>query len=323
MRAIYVQQFGGPEVLVAQEVPDPVAGLGQVVVGLAAADVIYLDTLLRSGWGGQTFPVQPPYVPGGGGAGAVLCVGEGVDPGWVGRRVVVRKFGGGYAERVAAEAGAVVEIPEAVGDLDAAAAIHDGSTAVRLAQLGEIQPGEWVLVTAAAGGAGTWVVQLARSTGARVVAAARGEGKLDLARKLGAEVTVDYSQEGWTGRVVAATGGAGVDLAFDGAGGTLGTAALQTVAVGGRFVTYGTAGGRFTEIDPELAQRRRVSVRNALADGPIDPGTARELVTEALALVAQGRIRPAIGATYPLDEAREAHASLARRATVGKSLLTI
>lgn len=105
MRAVTVRKFGGPEVLVVEEALDPVAGPGQVVVELAAADVIYLDTLLRSGWGGETFPVQPPYVPGGGGAGHAISVGQGVDAGWVGRRVVVRRFGGGYAERVAADVG--------------------------------------------------------------------------------------------------------------------------------------------------------------------------------------------------------------------------
>src|SRR5688500_16351068 len=103
MHAIEVREFGGPEVLIARELPDPVAGPGQVVVGLAAADVIYLDTLLRGGWGGEHFPISPPYVPGGGGAGTVLAVGDGVDPAWVGRRVLARGAGG-YASRMATDA---------------------------------------------------------------------------------------------------------------------------------------------------------------------------------------------------------------------------
>src|SRR5689334_25301096 len=99
MRAVRVHEFGGPEVLVAEEVPEPVAGPGQVVVGLAVADVIFLDTLLRSGWGVAFFPRRPPYVPGGGGAGRVLSVGEGVDPGWLGRHVIGRGPEG-YADQV-------------------------------------------------------------------------------------------------------------------------------------------------------------------------------------------------------------------------------
>lgn len=157
--------------------------------------------------------------------------------------------------------------------------------------------------------------------GGRVVAAARGERKLALARELGAEVVVDYSEEGWQHRVRDAVGGAGVDLVFDGAGGALGRTAFETVAEGGRFVTYGTSDG-FADIDPQVAEQRQVRVTNAVA-GPTDPAAVRELLAEALTLTAQGRIRPVIGAAYPLAQAKEAHASLARRATVGKSLLLI
>jgi NADPH2:quinone reductase len=142
--------------------------------------------------------------------------------------------------------------------------------------------------------------------------------RLALARELGAEVAVDYSLDGWQQRVRDAVGG--VDLAFDGAGGALGRAVFETVAAGGRFVTYGTAGG-FADIDPEVARQRDVDVRNPLAAGPPDVATVSELMTEVLALAAQGRIRPFIGATYPLEQAAEAHRSLEERATLGKSLL--
>ncbi|NKE64140.1 zinc-binding dehydrogenase [Lentzea sp. PSKA42] len=143
-----------------------------------------------------------------------------------------------------------------------------------------------------------------------------------MARELGAEVTVDYSLDGWQQRVREAVGGTGVDLAFDGAGGELGKAVFDTVANGGRFVTYGTSDG-FADIDPEAAKQRQVHVENALADGPPDPATARELLAEALALTAQGKIRPVIGATYPLAQAEKAHRSLEERTTLGKSLLLI
>ncbi|WP_425415314.1 zinc-binding dehydrogenase [Pseudonocardia acaciae] len=321
VRAVRVREFGGPEVLVAEEVADPVAGPGQVVVGMAAADVIYLDTLLRGGWGGDYFPLEPPYVPGGGGAGRVLSVGEGVDRGWLGRRVVARASGG-YAERVVADARDLVAMPVGVGPVEAAAVLHDGVTALSLVRKAGIRNGEWVLVAAAAGGAGSLLVQLARDAGARVVAAARGERKLALARELGAQVAVDYSEQGWQHRVREAVGGAGVDLAFDGAGGALGEAVFEAVADGGRFVTYGTSNGRLTDIDAATARRRRVTVTNALEDGPLDRALVTELLAEALELVARERIRPVIGATYPLERAGDAHAALAARTTVGKSLLT-
>ncbi|MFI1829248.1 zinc-binding dehydrogenase [Streptomyces sp. NPDC020412] len=322
MRAIRVGEFGGPEVLTVAEVADPVAGPGQVVVGMAAADVIYLDTLLRAGWGGDYFPLEPPYGPGGGGAGRVLSVGDGVDPGWVGRHVLARGAGG-YAERMVAEAAESVEVPEGVASADAAALLHDGVTAQMLLATGEVQRGEWVLVAAAAGGAGSLVVQLAKEAGARVVAAARGERKLALAKELGADVTVDYSKPGWQQRVIEATGGTGVDLAYDGAGGQLGRDAFDAVRRGGRFITYGTASGGLADIDPDRAEQRNVTVTNALEAGSPGAEQVRALLGEALRRVADGTLTPTIGATYPLAEAARAHEALAERTTVGKSLLLI
>lgn len=320
MRAIQVREFGGPEVLTPEEVPDPEVGAGQLLIEVVAADVIYLHTLLRSGWGQDFFPLELPYVPGGGGSGRIRAVGDGVDPDWVGRRVLARASTG-YAELIVADEASVVEIPDGLDEREAAAVLHDGATALSLARAGAIEEGDWVLVAAAAGGAGSILVQLARDAGAKVVAAARGERKLALVRSLGAEVTVDYSEVGWSDRVREETGDVGVDLVFDGAGGELGRQAFETVAKGGRFITYGTSSGEFANIEPQLAQQRQVTVRNALQDGPPDQATVREQLTQAVELAAQRRIRPAIGATYPLEQARDAHVSLAERNTVGKSLL--
>ncbi|MCR3749601.1 NADPH2:quinone reductase [Lentzea californiensis] len=319
VRAVRVHEFGGPEVLRAEEVPAPVAGPGQVVVGMEIADVIFLDTLLRNGWGGEYFPLTLPYVPGGGGAGHVLSVGEGVDPAWLGRHVISRGPGG-YAEQMLLPAEEIVAVPDGLGSAEAAALVHDGVTALMLARRVEVKKDEWVLVAAATGGAGSLLVQLLRDAGARVVAAARGERKLALSRELGADLAVDYSLDGWQHRVREATGG--VSLAFDGAGGPLGRAVFDTVADGGRFVTYGTSDG-FADIDPDLAASRQVHVDNVLAAGPPDPATVRALLTDALTLTAQGRLRPVIGATYPLAEAEKAHRSLEERTTFGKSLLLI
>ncbi|MFC7404129.1 zinc-binding dehydrogenase [Georgenia alba] len=320
MRAIQVNEFGGPEVLRPADLPAPEAGPGEVLIDVEAADVIYLDTMLRQGWGGEYFPVEPPYVPGGGGAGWVVAVGEGVDPGWVGRRVAAR-CSAGYAEKVVTTVEDIVAVPGGVGSAEAAALVHDGVTALVLLRAGAIARGERVLVAAAAGGAGSLVVQLAHDAGAQLVAAARGDGKLALARELGARHGADYSEPGWPDRVRASLGGRGVDVAFDGAGGPLGLQVFETVADGGRFVTYGTSDG-FTEIDPDVARRRRIRVTNAL-EGMPGKAEVRELLSTALDLVAQGRIRPVIGATFPLERAADAHASLAERTTVGKSLLFV
>jgi NADPH2:quinone reductase len=320
MRAIEVAAFGGPEVLAPTELPDPMPGPGQIVVGMAAADVIFLDTLLRSGWGQEFFPRTLPYVPGGGGAGAVLQVGEKVDPAWIGRRVVVQTSTG-YAEQVVADVTEIMPVPDGLAIEAAAALVHDGVTALRLDRLGMPENGEWALVLAAAGGAGSLLVQLTVEAGGRVIAAASSDAKLALARELGAEVAVDYTRSDWIDQVREATGG-GAALVYDGAGGPLGTAALDAVADGGRYVTYGTADS-FAAPDPESAARRRIRVVTPLLSGPLDQETVRELLGLALARAAEGRLRPAIGAAYPLERAADAHRALAARTTVGKSLLLI
>jgi NADPH2:quinone reductase len=321
MRAIEVRTFGGPDALVLAERPEPVAGPGQVVIAVAAADIIYLDTLLRTGWGNERFPRPLPYVPGGGVSGTVIAIGEDVDDRWLGQAVVAR-VSGGYAEKALAAAEDLVEVPAGLGHETAAALIHDGVTALQFFALGEVGAGEWVLVMAAGGGAGSILVQLARRAGARVIAAARGDEKLDLAGQLGAEIAVDYGQLGWADRVRSATGGVGPTTVFDGAGGALGREAFGATAPAGRFVTYGTAAGEMSNTDAAAAKARGVRVINPLLAPPRPKLMVLGLLKEALALPVEG-IQPHIWATYPLERASEAHRSLMQRRVVGKSLLVM
>lgn len=257
MRVAQATRFGGPEVLVASEAPDPAAGPGQVVVGVSVADVLFLETQLRSGWGGEYFAVEPPYVPGDGVAGEVISIGEGADPNWVGRHVVDRTSElDGYAERAVVPAEGLIQVPDELGLPEAAALLHNGPTALGLFENAGVRPQEWVLVTAAGGGLGILLVQLARAAGARVLAAARGGRKLDLSRELGAKVVVDYSEPGWPERVREANGGAGPQVVFDGVGGKIGGAAFGVTARGGRFSTHGAPRGA-----PPPAGRSRRSRR--------------------------------------------------------------
>lgn len=320
MRAVQVAEYGGPEVLTPVELPDPAPGPGEVVVGVEAADVIFLDTLLRSGQGNAWFPRTLPYLPGFGGAGPVLATGDGVDTAWRGRRVVVSRDGG-YADRIVAGLDAVVPVPDGVTTAQAAALMHDGVTALRFDSLGAPVRGEWVLVLAAAGGAGSLLVQLAVAAGARVVAAASSDAKRALARELGAEITVDYTRPDWTDTVRAAIGG-GATLVYDGAGGKLGAAAIEATAAGGRILTFGAADGfAAMDVDHDAAVRRGIRVLTPLTDGRPSPATMRQFLELALERAAQGRLRASIGVTFPLDRAADAHRSLAARTTIGKSLL--
>jgi NADPH2:quinone reductase len=310
-------------VLVPSELPEPTAGPGQVVVGVKFALVLFLDTQIRAGWGRDWFPVTPPYTPGSGVAGEITAVGEGVDPEWVGRRVVADTAGGGgYLERAAVQAGRVVAIPEALGTAEAAALLHDGRTAMGLVEVAAIRPQEWVLVLGAGGGLGILLVQLAHGAGARVIGAARGKHKLDLAQELGASVLVDYSQSDWPQQVLAGTGGTGPDVVFDGVGGEIGQAAFEITARGGRFSAHGAPSGGFAPIDRQEAERRTITVRG-IEQAQFAPADAKRLTGRSLGEAAAARIRPVIGQRYPLERAADAHRAIEARDVIGKTLLEI
>ncbi|GAA3078746.1 zinc-binding dehydrogenase [Streptosporangium carneum] len=323
MRVVQVTRFGGPEVLVPSEAPDPVAGPEQVVVDVSVAGMTFVETQIRRGVDRWHSRPALPYVPGGTVAGRVSSVGEGVDPSWSGRRVIA-DIGetGGFAERAVTVVENLIPVPEGLGLPEATALHTDGSTASGLVEGARILPGEWVLVEAAAGGVGTLLVQLARAAGAKVVGAARGAGKLDLVRDLGAAAVVDYSDPDWAKQVREATGGAGPDVVFDGVGGEIGRTAFEVTADGGRFSVHGASSGEVTAIDPAQARRRGVRVigiEQLFGFGPQMRDWAEHVMSAAVA----GRIRPIIGQTFPLERAADAHAAIESRRALGKTLLLI
>ncbi|PRX98893.1 zinc-binding dehydrogenase [Allonocardiopsis opalescens] len=320
MRAIQVDGFGGPEVLRPVELPEPEPGAGQVLVEVAAADTLFVETVIRSGHGGDAFPVRPPFVPGHGVAGTVVAVGAGVARGWVGRRVAARTPGGGYAQRVAADVAALVPVPDRLGLPEAAALLHDGATALGLFDAARVRAAEEVLVLPAGGGAGVLLVQLAHGAGARVTGAARGAAKLERVRGLGADAVADYSEAGWDDKLRASTGGRGFDVVFDGVGGEAGAASLALAADGARFLGYGMPGGGFTAADSDDVRRRGIEV-HGIGVVQFDPEDAVRYIARALEAAAEGRLRPVVGRTFPLDRAAEAHAAIEGRQVTGKTLL--
>jgi NADPH:quinone reductase len=323
MRVIEVTEFGGPEVLVPRDAADPVAGSGQVVVDVSVAPVLFLDTQIRSGSARDWFPTTPPYVPGSGIAGQVSSAGEGADADWVGRRVVANAGeGGGYSERVVVAVGDLMAVPGGLGIAEAAALLHDGRTAVSLIDQADLRAQEWVLVLGAGGGLGSLLVQLAHGARARVIGAARGRQKLDLAQELGADAVVDYSRSGWPEQVLAVTNGVGADVVFDGVGGKIGEAAFEVTARRGRFSAHGAPSGGFAQIDTKVAEQRDITLRGIehVQFAPVD---AQRLTERAMAEAVAGGIRPVIGQTFPLERAAEAHAAIEGRDVIGKTLLVI
>ena len=323
MRMVQAVRFGGPEVLVPGEAPEPVVGPGQVMVEVSVAGITFVETQIRRGVDRWHAKPDLPYVPGGMVAGRVSAVGEGADPGWTGRLVLADTGAtGAFAEWVAADAEGLVPVPEGLGLREAAALHTDGSTATGLVEGARIVSGEWVLVEAAAGGVGSLLVQLARAAGARVIGIARGARKLDLIRSLGAEAAIDYSAPDWTEQVLQATGGAGVDVVFDGVGGEIGRAAFEVTARHGRFSVHGASSGQLTVIEPVAAQERGVEVigvEQLYGFRPRMHRWAEQVMAEAVA----GRVRPIIGQTFPLERAADAHAAIESRSALGKTLLLV
>ena len=318
MRAVIVREFGPPEVLVAEEAPEPTAGAGEVVIDVELANITFVDTQIRAGR--PPHPSMSPTLPailGNGVGGMVVALGAGVDAGLLGRRVVTSLTGsGGYAQRAVAPAQRLVPIPDGVSMRDAVALLADGRTALSLIRQARPRAGETVLVEAAAGGVGTLLVQLARNAGARVVAAAGGERKLAIARRLGAEVAIDYRAGAWPRQVRDAVGE--VDVVFDGVGGAVGESAFGLLRAGGRFCPFGMASGAFTRTDADAAEARDVRLLNG---GPVTVEELVALTREALQETAARRLRPVIGQEFPLADAAAAHTAIESRATVGKTLL--
>jgi NADPH2:quinone reductase len=317
MRVVEVTKFGGPEVLALRELPGPEAGPGQVLVDVAAVDVLFVDVKLREGWGKEWFSVEPPYVPGNGVAGVVRSAGAGVDQAWIGRRVLAhtgRNNGmtpvGGYAEQAVVPVSEVEPVPDRLGLQEALALLHDGPTVAFALHSANVRPGERVLVDAAGGSLGTVLVPMLKALGAEVVGAARGARKLDFVRERGADDVVDYSVPGWAERV------GEVDVVFDGSGGDIGSAAYALVRPGGRFLAYGSSAGEFAKTEPA---REGVTVVGILEMGKgLDN---RAALREMLEKAAAGTVTPLVGQTFPLDRARAAHEAVEARRTVGKTLL--
>ncbi|MCC2319668.1 NAD(P)H-quinone oxidoreductase [Cellulomonas xiejunii] len=335
MRAVVVTSPGGPGALRVEDVPDPTPGPGQVLVDVAAAGVNRADLLQRAGH----YPPPPgaPAWPGLEASGVVLAVGPsaaaqgGGDPALqgtpvlrVGDRVAALLTGGGYAERVIAEASLTLPIPPE-GDIQDAAALPEALATVwsnlRAAALG---PGQTLLVHGGSGGVGSVAVQLAHALGHRVLATAGGAERCARVRELGADVVVDHRAQDVTAAVLDATEGRGVDVVLDVLGGRALGANVRLLAEGGRLVVIGLQQGRRGELDlPALMARRGSVIATTLRDRPAEQKAAimADVRAHVWPLVLDGRVRPVVHARVPLAQAPRAHEMLESGEVFGKVLL--
>jgi NADPH2:quinone reductase len=322
MKAIMVEEFGEPEVLRHTDVERPSPGEGEVLLEVRSAGVNYADTMRRRN---QYLETQDlPFTPGSEVAGTVAEVGEGVEDVAAGDRVVTLLGTGGYAEYALAPARSLIPLPEGL-DFDQAAAIPlQGLTAYHCIKTsGALQEGESVLVHAAAGGVGTLSVQMAKLLGAgTVIATASSAEKLELARSLGAEVLIDYTEEDWPEKVREATEGKGADVILEMIGSDFPEKNLQCLNVFGRMVVFGAASKeRGTIVPAALMKKCHAVVGFYLPQVMRRPDLFVPSLQEVLAWISSGELKLTIGGAYPLAKASTAHSDLEGRKTTGKLLL--
>lgn len=265
-----------------------------------------------------------PMTPGREVVGVVDEVGADVDTDLAGRRVVadLGLASGGYAELALAPAAAVHAVPDDLDADSAVAMVGTGRTTMAILELAAPTADDVVLVTAAAGGIGTLLVQACHAAGATVVGVAGGPDKVTLVHGIGADHAIDYSRPDWPDAVREALGGRSVTLALDGVGGQIGRSALELLGVAGRLVMFGSSSGSLTELSTADLFSRGISVASAVGARILErPGGTRTLERDALEAVSGKRLIPVIGQRFALADAPAAHAALQSRATTGKTVL--
>jgi NADPH:quinone reductase len=324
MKAIRQHAFGGPQELRLEHLPDPHPAEGQVRIRVESAGVHLLDTVIRRGDAGPRARPDLPMTPGREVSGIVDEAGPGAGERLLGLPVVadLGLASGGYAEFAVTRAESLHVLPPGLDADSAVAMIGTGRTAMAILELAAPAAGDVVVITAAAGGIGTLLVQAAHAAGATVVGVAGGQPKVSLARELGASSAVDYSRPGWPDAVRAALGGRPVTLALDGVGGDIGRAALELLGPGGRLVMFGSSSGALTALSASDIYARGITVSAAVGARILQrPGGLRPLERTALEAAAAGRLTPVVGQRFPLADAAAAHEAIESRATTGKVIL--
>ncbi|GAA4950828.1 quinone oxidoreductase [Streptomonospora halophila] len=320
MRAIVIEEQGGPEVMRLTETADPEPASGEVLIDVEARGVNFIDVYQRSG----AYSVSTPFTPGVEAAGRVAAVGAGVTGFAPGDRVAWAMLPGGYADRAAVPARRVVPVPDGVTAEQAASTLLQGMTAHYLTHSTyAVQPGDTVLVHAAAGGTGLLLVQMAKARGATVIGTASTEAKQALAREAGADEVIDYTRQDVAPAVRELTRSRGVAAVYDGVGADTFDASLESLRPRGVLALFGQASGAVPPVDPQRLNSAgsvfltRPSITHHIASRE----ELLERAADVYGLVASGRLDVRVGGRYALEEAARAHEDLTARRTTGKLLL--
>jgi len=331
MKAVLSKDVGGPETLVLEELPDPVAGPGQVLIDVKACGVNYPDVLIIE----DKYQFKPPrpFAPGGEVSGVISALGEGVTRFKVGDRVLASTGWGGYAEKLALEEQRCTPIPENMPFDEAAAFVLTyGTSYYALKDRGHVKAGETLLVLGAAGGVGLAAVELGKALGLRVIAAASSQEKVDLAIKHGADSGVVYprgpfdkdGQKALADLIKGACGPNGWDVAYDAVGGDYSEATIRAAGWNGRFLVIGFPSG-IPKIPLNLTLLKSCDIVGVFWGAAVarDPKGHAQNLRELMDLYAAGKIRPYVSERFPLARAGEAIAHLSSRKAMGKVVITV
>lgn len=321
MLALRLKSLDGPDALAVETVPIPVAGPNQILIAVHAAGVGFPDLLMTQGR--YQFRPEPPFSPGIEIAGVVRTApaDSGLKPG---DRVVANAPLGGWAEVAVAAPNVAFQIPDGMSFEQATSMVNYQTAVFALLERGAIKEGETVLVQGAAGGTGTSAIEVARAYGATVIAIARGEDKLRVCKDLGAEHAIEATGD-WLAEVKAITNNKGVDIVYDPVGGDRFLDSVRAMAVGGRLLVIGFAGGAIPEIKINRLLLRNTSLIGAAWGEWIrhDPGMPRRIGIELDRLFAAGKINPLVGKSFALADGADALREIAERRAVGKIVLKI
>jgi NADPH2:quinone reductase len=321
MRAIYIEQPGGPEALHYGEMPKPEAAAGQVLVKVAYSGVNYIDTYHRSG----RYPLPLPAVIGSEGAGQVESVGQGVTAFKPGDHVAWAMARGSYAEYALVPAALLVPVPSTVSSRDAAAVMLQGMTAHYLTHSTfPLKKGQTALVHAAAGGTGRLIVQIAKILGARVIGTAGSPAKAEVARQCGADDVILYEERDFAAEVKRLTDGKGVEVVYDGVGKSTFMKSLDCLRPRGVMAFFGQSSGPVPPIDPMiLSQKGSLFLTRPTLANYISPEELAWRSGDLFRWIAEKKLTLAIGGEYKLADAAQAHRDLEGRKTTGKLIIAI
>ncbi|WP_287986778.1 NADPH:quinone oxidoreductase family protein [Acidiphilium sp.] len=322
MRAIRCEEWGGPETLRLRDIPDPVPQKGEVLIRIHAAGVNFPDVLIIQ----KKYQVQPelPFTPGAEIAGEIEAVGEGVTGYKPGDRVLALCSTGGFAEKIALDAHRCVPIPDSVSfEVAAGLMLAFGTSHHAVVDRGELKPGETILVLGAAGGVGLAAVDIAKAKGARVIAAASSEEKLEICRAHGADATINYGTGDLRAAIRERTGGKGPDVIFDPVGGHLAEPAFRSIAWRGRYLVIGFAEGTIPSLPLNLPLLKGASLVGVFWGefARREPKNQIRMMEDLFAMLARGEIRPLVSKTYSLDQTDEALRDMAARRVTGKIVI--